>query len=312
MRRRRVAPSAISSLGVFMALSLCSVAATAETTFYATPNFEVTDFDLQMYLRDMPANLEGSAGSRARNLQALSDLYALRLLEGDARSLQLLSEKEKRWIAEYRVAMETVKRYLELKVSDMMENTDWEAEARELYLANTEAYQVPESVSIRTFLIRTDKRSEEEAVEIARSLVASEMSETEFIAVVKEHSEDENGAKNGGLMDNVLRGSTVAPFEEAAFALREPLALSDVVVTRYGAHVIQLLEYKPAVQKTFNQAVGEILPALKEKRKAQYFVSLREEARVREPEGFMRNVPALDALMAETSDGALPTIPQPD
>ena len=296
-------------VGSIMASSL---AVAAETVFYSTPEFTVTDFDLQMYLRDMPANLDGTVGSRARNLQALSDLYALRLLERDAEGLALLTQAERDWIADYAVAMETVKRFLEVRVSKMMEQTDWDAEAREVYLATPQDFQFPEEVSIRTFLIRTDERTEQEAVEIAQNLVKSDMSEEEFSELVKEHSEDKNGAKNGGLMQNLLRGSTVKPFEDAAFALRDPLSLSDVVVTQYGAHVIQLLEYKPAKQKTFEQAVGEILPALKERRRAQYLVSLREEARAREPEGFTRNVPALDALVAETSDGALPTIPQTD
>ena len=298
---------------LFLVLSTLSFGvAAADTVYYSTPKFEVTDFDLQMYLRDVPVNREGTEGSRARNLQALSDLYALRLLDDDAQSLNLVSDREQQWISSYAVAMENVKRYLEFKVASFMETTNWESEAQEYYLAKREEHVFPETVSIRTFLIRAEGRSLEAAVDLAKSLISDAMTEEEFLEVVRAHTEDEAGAKTGGLMENVVRGQTVKPFEDAAFALRDPYSLSDVVVTRYGAHVIQLLQHTPAKQKTLQQALPEILPMLQARRKAQYLSNLREEARVREPTGFRRNLDALDELLSETSDGPLRSVPAPE
>ena len=51
---------------------------------------------------------------------------------------------------------------------------------------------------------------------------------------------------------------------------------------------------------------------LQARRKAQCLTNLREEARVREPTGFRRNLDALDELLSETSDGPLRSVPAPE
>lgn len=55
----------------------------------------------------------------------------------------------------------------------------------------------------------------------------------------------------------VRRGQTVEPFETAAFAL-QPGGLSPVVETRYGYHIIQLLERTPARQVPYEEVEPRI------------------------------------------------------
>ena len=126
------------------ALMLCCVnginsAAAGEevAVFYSTDDFDVTGFDLQMYLRDAPPPPDGTIGSRARNLQALSDLYAMEILGADAASagLNLVTERERAWIAGYAVLLEIVKRYVNAEVNRRLDSTDWNAESAEGYLA---------------------------------------------------------------------------------------------------------------------------------------------------------------------------------
>ena len=47
------------------------------TVYYSTNEFEITEFDRRMYLRDAPDATDEHVGSRIRNLGALSDLYAM-------------------------------------------------------------------------------------------------------------------------------------------------------------------------------------------------------------------------------------------
>ena len=275
-------------------------------TYYSTSQFSVTEFDRKMYLRNAPPEAGGGIGSRARNLSALSDLYAIKFLAGEAQNLDLLSEVEKEWLAEYAISMELIERYLRKMVEDKLAATDWEAEAREQYLASPEDYWVPESVSLRTLLIRTEDRAESEAMGIAVDLLhqAAQLG-ADFSKLVSEHTEDANAAANGGLMSGVVRGQTVPPFEEAAFALRMPGELSEPVVSRFGVHLIQLVEYSPAEQLTYEQVAKRIIDELKPIRAAQYRRGLQMEARERKLEGFVENTEALDELMSRTSDGAL-------
>ena len=191
-------------------------------------------------------------------------------------------------------------------VEDKLAATDWEAEAREQYIAFPEDYRMPESVSLRTLLIRTGDRSELEAMEIAVDLLdQATQPGSDFTKLVSEHTEDANAAVNGGLMSGVVRGQTVPPFEEAAFALRMPGELSEPVVSQFGVHLIQLVEYRPAEQLTYEQVAKRIIDELKPIRAAQYRRGLQMEARERKLEGFVEHTEALDELISRTSDGAL-------
>ena len=309
----KLAPLGCTQYPIWSALSLSlmlAITASAEDSnslkYYSTSQFSVTEFDRKMYLRNAPAETGGGIGSRARNLSALSDLYAIKFLAGEAQNLDLLSEVEKEWLAEYAISMELIERYLRKMVEDKLAATDWEAEAREQYLASPEDYRVPESVSLRTLLIRTEDRAESEAMRIAVGLLhQAAQPGADFSKLVSEHTEDANAAANGGLMSGVVRGETVPPFEEAAFALRMPGELSEPVVSQFGVHLIQLVEYRPAEQLTYEQVAKRIIDELKPIRAAQYRRGLQMEARERKLEGFVEHTEALDELMSRTSDGAL-------
>jgi peptidyl-prolyl cis-trans isomerase C len=296
-----------SALGFTIMLAITATAEDSSSiAYYSTSEFSVTEFDREMYLRNAPPEAGRGIGSRARNLSALSDLYAIKLLALEARSLDLLSEAEKKWLVEYAISIELIERYLRKMVEDKLAATDWEAEARDQYIASPEDYWMPESVSLRTLLIRTENRSESEAMGIAVDLLdQATRPGSDFIKLVNEHTEDPNAAANGGLMSGIVRGQTVPPFEEAAFALRTPGEFSEPVVSQFGVHLIQLVEYTPAEQLTFEQVAQRIIDELKPIRAAQYRRGLQEEARERKPEGFVEHTKALDELMSRTSDGAL-------
>ena len=277
-----------------------------ETVYYSTDEFEVTEFDRQMYLRNAPQTGDETVGSRARNLQALSDLYAMKILLSDASGLELLSEAEIQWFAAEAVALETLKRYIQVEVERRLQNTDLDLEAKEFYLANPEKFQLPEAVTIRTLLIRATDRSMDEALQLAEELAAkARRPGADFAELVRENTEDENARVAGGLMKNVQRGDTVAPFEKAAFDLREQGEFSEPVVSEYGVHLIQLVEYRPPQKRTFEQERLAIIEELRVKRAGQYREAIHLEARERKPVGFQENTEALDALMKQTSDGFL-------
>lgn len=276
--------------------------------FYSTDAFDVTGFDLQMYLRDAPPPPDGTIGSRARNLQALSDLYAMEIVAADAASAgsSLVTDSERAWIARYAVRLEIVRRYISAEVNRRLESTDWNAEATEAYLADPEAYLMPEQVSVRSLLIRTEDRPLEEAMALASDLlVEAQQAGADFAQLVSDHTEDENARADGGLMVDVVRGQTVAPFETAAFALREPGELSRPVVSEFGVHLIQLVKYQASRQKTLDETREQIIAELRPRRASQYRGAIQSEARERKPPGFVEHTDALDALMLQTSDGQL-------
>jgi len=63
----------------------------------------------------------------------------------------------------------------------------------------------------------------------------------DFATLARQYSEDPGSAANGGVLGFVSRGTLVKEFEEAAFALDEG-QISDIVQTKFGFHIIQLIE----------------------------------------------------------------------
>ena len=260
---------------------------------------EITAEEVLLYLEWLTLNrdaaIEDLSGQRVS--QAIIELYALKTLNADAEKTPLYSSGLAAWLPEYLLTVNRVDRFIALSVDNAMRATDWESEARELYLVNLNEFVVPETITLRTLLLRTETRSSEEALELAHSLLADRLPEQSFESLVVQYSEDKVGRAAGGLMENVVRGQTVPSFEEAAFSLSEPGQLSDPVLSDFGVHLIQLVSKSPARTKTFEEASYEIVSRLKQTREAEYRETIQNEARMREPAGYQINEPAIDAFM---------------
>src|SRR5690606_17634229 len=84
-----------------------------------------------------------------------------------------------------------------------------------------------------------------------------------FTELARAHSGD-GSAENGGDIGWIERGQTVEPFERAAFALQEPNALSGIVATTFGLHLIQLVERREAAVRDFESVKATIVAELRQ------------------------------------------------
>lgn len=146
---------------------------------------------------------------------------------------------------------------------------DLEQLARQRYLATRQQYAVPEQIRVAHILLRADVEvnSEEEiqqkrmkALELQGRLQAGE----DFAALAREFSEEPATAERGGELPRLAKkGSFVPPFERAAWELAEG-QVSGVVRTRFGFHLIKLLERKPASYRPFEEVRQEVLRAVQD------------------------------------------------
>ena len=79
----------------------------------------------------------------------------------------------------------------------------------------------------------------------------------DFATVAKEKSIDP-GAANGGDLGFFGKGSMVAPFEAAAFALTDVGQVSDPVESQFGWHVIRLEEKRESAPPAFEQVAPQL------------------------------------------------------
>lgn len=157
-----------------------------------------------------------------------------------------------------------------------IKDPDYSALAAEDYRINKARYTRPEQVKVRHILLKVkpedgaavaEKRAQLEA------LIARVRAGESFADLARQYSEDEGSADLGGVLGPFRHGQMVKPFEQAAFALRKPDELSDIVQTQYGLHVIQLIEYEPGGQQTLAEAEKLIIPKLQRDYRTNYLAA---------------------------------------
>jgi peptidyl-prolyl cis-trans isomerase SurA len=101
---------------------------------------------------------------------------------------------------------------------------------------------IPEGVSVSQILRYPGVSAENRAA--ARAMIEKVQAElkggADFGELAKKYSQDQGSAPTGGDLGYVQKGELIQSFEDAAFALKEG-RISDIVETRYGFHIIQLL-----------------------------------------------------------------------
>jgi len=236
-----------------------------------TPDFEVTTKDFQYYVESNIVEAQ-----RARTLaregsvrEVYQNLYVTKAIATRGELNPEIDIELVDWMTnQYRERL-LMQRQLELEVAEELANADWESLAREEYTANPQNYEMPEQVSASHILISTEEHTEEEAEAIAREVLGKLQAGEDFATVAKEFSEDGSVAGNSGDLGFFGRGQMVPPFEEAAFAMKEPGQLSEPVKTQFGYHIIRFNEYRPASLRTFDQIKNLIIPDVQRRRQAE-------------------------------------------
>lgn len=179
----------------------------------------------------------------------------------------------------------TVQQYIKEQFADKAKITDMEI--REFYDSNQDKFLQPDSVKAShiLMLVKEDETKEEKEKKRAKlQQVRKEILEgADFSEMAKRFSECPSNTK-GGDLGFFSRGQMVQPFEEAAFKMM-PGDMSDIVETKFGFHLIKLVEKKAESKVSYDEAKGEIsnyLTQVKVGKEIERFVEgLRKEAEVK-------------------------------
>lgn len=117
----------------------------------------------------------------------------------------------------------------------------------DFYAKNPDQFKQGESVRASHILISVPKGADATAKAQARAKAEEVLKEVkgggDFAALAKQHSADPGSAANGGDLGFFQQGQMVGPFNDAAFSLA-PGAISDLVETDFGFHIIKVAEKK--------------------------------------------------------------------
>jgi peptidyl-prolyl cis-trans isomerase C len=173
-----------------------------------------------------------------------------------------------------------------------------DSDVKKFYDDNPSDFEVPERAHVAHILILTldpltqaplppDKKKEKE--KFATDIRNRALNGEDFTNLVKQYSEDPGSKDKGGEYTFARNHQMVPEFEAAAFSLKTN-QISDLVETKYGYHIIKLIEKLPASKEQFadvspkihdylvGQQVNKGLPAYLEKLKAGANVKILDES----------------------------------
>lgn len=130
---------------------------------------------------------------------------------------------------------------------------------RQLYDSNPERYVTPPFITARHILLAAPYDAGEERIElkkqaldIIKQLQHSDNRDADFIELARRHSFCPS-KEEGGNLGEIIKGQTVAEFEQAVFAL--PIGVSvNPIETRYGIHIVEILTKKEGIALSYEQA----------------------------------------------------------
>lgn len=166
-----------------------------------------------------------------------------------------------------------------IKVSD--------AEMNAFYRQHPEMFQRSEQVRVRHILIKVtgahDEAQRLNAWERIKTLQRKIDSGADFAVLALEYSDCPSRTRAGDL-GYLTRDQMISPFAEAAFEL-EPGEVSDIVETRFGYHLIKMIDRKPPVLLIFKDVRQKIERTLRRDKEngavRQYVANLKRQSEIK-------------------------------
>jgi peptidyl-prolyl cis-trans isomerase D len=131
------------------------------------------------------------------------------------------------------------------------------------YNDNIQQYSTPEEVRASHILLKTDGKDDAAVKKQAEDLIAKIKGGADFADLAKKYSQDDANAKKGGDLDFFPKGQMVPEFDQAVFNMKIGEVTPEPVKTKFGYHIIKLVDKKPATTKTLADVRSQIEDQLK-------------------------------------------------
>ncbi len=172
-----------------------------------------------------------------------------------------------KFIGRYQVPEKRSASYALLDLDKLKQQTKpTEEELRAYYQQNIDQFKVQNRVHVEHILFKTVGLPDAGVAEVqkkAEDVLKKAKSGANFEDLAKKFSEDDASKPKGGDLGWIIEGQTVAEFQQASFTLPKG-AISDLVKTQYGFHIIKVLDKETARTKSFEEVRAEIEPTVLE------------------------------------------------
>ena len=154
-------------------------------------------------------------------------------------------------------------------------------ELRQYYEQHKDEYTLPERAKAQHILFKTQGKTPEEIEKIkekARGVLERAKKGEDFSSLAKQYSEDSTAAAGGDLGD-FGHGQMVPEFEKAAFSLGVG-AISDLVQTQFGIHIIKVNSKQERRERPFEEMKEAVRPIVETRKAEQKGSEVAQQAAV--------------------------------
>ncbi|MCP4690176.1 MAG: peptidylprolyl isomerase [Desulfobacterales bacterium] len=224
---------------------------------------EITMDNFEAVLTMVPPQYRQQLTTPQAKGQLLNQIIEGMLLAKEARRLELDKQPKTRYMLKSAADQVLIKELVqEIQAGVKISEEDIKA----YYDQNQAKFQSPPEIKARHILVK----NEEEAKEIRTALDNGGV----FEDLAKEKSVGPSKDK-GGDLGWFGKGRMVPAFEEAAFAMKKG-EISQPVKTRFGWHIIQVEDSRPAAAKPLEQAKAQIHSSLLQEKTKAAMKEIRE------------------------------------
>lgn len=156
-----------------------------------------------------------------------------------------------------------------------------ETEVKDFYTNNPDMFKQPEQIKASHILIKVDTQADKSTKDQANKKIKEIQKKLEtgedFTSLAKRFSEGPSNVK-GGDLGYFNRGQMVKPFEDAAFKLK-PGEVSDIVETRFGYHLIKVVDKKPESVVSYENVKDKLAQYIEQEKKGEVIKAEIEKLR---------------------------------
>jgi peptidyl-prolyl cis-trans isomerase C len=305
-------------LALFLVTALCANASdsaqssprlTRDTVIVSNSKVKITKADFDAELQRIPESdrIEFLL-SRSRMAGLVENILVNRILAQEAIDKKLDQLPEVKDEIQNQVEKVLAKHRGQQFMRDL-ETKDFTAAAREIYLTEPAKTTRPAKYRAWHTLVMTGTRDKVTAKARAQEARAKVLKGENLEAIAKEFSDDPSVSQKGGELDFV-EAEKFDPAFAAVLKRMKPGDVSDVVETKFGFHVIYLLELLPEKRFTFDESK----PLLLTEARNNYLSSVWEShlKRIREDSTIKLNTEALEELRPKIPENVKPVYVSPE
>lgn len=178
--------------------------------------------------------------------------------------------------ASFEVPEQVRAEYVQLSLDALLSQITVSAEeVKAWYESHKDRYQQAEERRASHILIAKNGDVAKAKAKAEAVLKEVQQNPGKFAELAKKESQDPGSAEKGGDLGFFGRGMMVKPFEDSVFSLKEG-AMSGLVQSDFGFHIIKLTGIKAAKVKSLDEVKGEIETELKRQAASRKFAEAAE------------------------------------